>query len=107
MLTTRVASLNDLPYVRDFYSRFDYAWRLQAEDVILIAEQEGEICAALRLVEEQGVLLLRGMRVADDLRRQGIGAQLLQYAAQMISERECYCIPLRHLIGFYAQIGIV
>ena len=91
----------------DFYRRFDYTRHVSAGDTILIAERQGEICAALRLAVEHGVLLLRGMRVAAEMRRQGIGAQLLHAAAPVIGGRECFCVPLRHLVGFYGQIGFV
>jgi N-acetylglutamate synthase-like GNAT family acetyltransferase len=106
-VNTRLATPDDLGKVRDFYARFDYARHVSVGDTILIAERQGEICAALRLAVEHGVLLLRGMRVAAEMRRQGIGAQLLHAAVPVIGGRECFCVPLSHLVGFYGQIGFV
>jgi GNAT superfamily N-acetyltransferase len=106
-VTTRVATQDDRIRVREFYRQFDYAQHIHPEDTFVIAAQNGEICAALRLAVENGVLLLRGMRVAASHRRQGIGTQLLGAAAPVIGGRECFCIPHRYLILFYNQIGFV
>lgn len=59
----------------------------------------------VRLVEEQGVLVLRGMYVLADLRGHGIGRELLRRAVDAIGERVCYCLPYAHLLPFYGERG--
>ena len=106
-ITIRKATPADLPNVQDFYIKSDYTQKINSEDTILITEEGDQICAALRLVVENDVMLLRGARVAPTLRRQGIGTQLLIDARSIIGDRECYCIPYRSLVSFYSQIGFV
>ncbi len=107
MVITRKARPQDLQQVAAFYHEQDYTPAKGREDVIVVAEEAGMLCGALRLCEEHGALVLRGMRVAEDMRRQGIGTRLLQAAESLIADRECFCIPHRHLRSFYACIGFV
>jgi N-acetylglutamate synthase-like GNAT family acetyltransferase len=72
-----------------------------------MAENQGVLCAAVRLCEEHGVLLLRGMRVCEGLRRQGIGTRLLQTIEPIVGERQCFSIPHRYLRSFYGRTGFV
>jgi GNAT superfamily N-acetyltransferase len=53
------------------------------------------------------VTVLRGMRVHRDLRRSGIGRQLLDHLDQVLGNTTCYCIPFAWLTGFYGAIGFV
>jgi GNAT superfamily N-acetyltransferase len=48
---------------------------------------------------------LRGMRVAEEWRRHGIGSQILRAVADWLGKRQCYCVPYVHLVEFYSQIG--
>ena len=72
-----------------------------------LAESTGQIVGIVRVAEEEGTLVLRGMRVAPAFQRRQIGTRLLQNIAGWLGQRECYCIPYRHLSGFYGQIGFV
>ena len=56
---------------------------------------------------ENNTLVLRGMRVAAQWRRHGIGGQMLWAIAVWLGKRECYCVPYVHLVEFYGQIGFV
>jgi N-acetylglutamate synthase-like GNAT family acetyltransferase len=90
-----------------FYRHNDYGPPVYSADVIVMAENEGVLCAAVRLCHEHGVLLLRGMRVCEGLRRQGIGTRLLQAVEPIVGDRQCFCIPHRYLRSFYGRIGFV
>jgi GNAT superfamily N-acetyltransferase len=59
----------------------------------------------VRVAEEQGTLVLRGMRIAEHVRRQRLGIRMLEALAEWLQDRECYCVPYPHLVGFYGQIG--
>ena len=82
-----------------------YKETIQAADLIFAAWNGIEVLGAVRLAEENGVTVLRGMRVRHDLRRQGIGTQLLHKLAESIGLQTCYCIPYGWLLGFYGRIG--
>lgn len=101
----RAATPNELGWVERFYHANGYQPVIQLTDRLLLALQDGELCGALRLCEECGSLLLRGMRVAVPLQRQGIGTRLLRAAEELIGERACFCIAHRHLEFFYGQAG--
>ena len=105
MVNVHEAVDDEFERVAAFYRASAYRPPLAVTDRFIIAEDEAGICGALRLCSEEGLLVLRGMRVAPSRQRQGIGTQLLERAAGAIGERECCCIPHRILSGFYAQAG--
>jgi predicted N-acetyltransferase YhbS len=82
-----------------------YAHAVGPRDRFFVAELADEVVAVVRLCREEGVLVLRGMRVRSDLQRQGIGTQLLAELEKAIGAETCYCIAYRWLIAFYGQIG--
>ncbi len=101
----RAASTEELGLVQAFYHANGYQPSLGPSDRILVALDCGELCGALRLCEEGGVLLLRGMRVSQPFQRQGIGSRLLRAAEELIGDRACFCIAHRHLESFYSRAG--
>lgn len=105
MPTCRTATPRDLPSVAQFYRDVGYGSEISEDDSLLVAEDATGLVAAVRLCEEFGVVVLRGMHVAPDLQRAGVGTQLLAAAAKAIGGRACFCVPYSHLQRFYAQIG--
>lgn len=53
-------------------------------DALVVAEHEGVLGGAVRICDAHDVLVLRGMRVREGMRRQGIGARLLQAVEPVI-----------------------
>ncbi len=104
MVTIRCALPTELKRLETFYRETVYYGGLKAADTVIVAESDGEIVGAVRLCEEEGVLVLRGMRVREDLHRQGVGTQILAAVDRFVGERQCYCIAHRHLRSFYGQI---
>jgi N-acetylglutamate synthase-like GNAT family acetyltransferase len=107
MIATRAAHPADFERVAAFYRDNGYEPTISPADVIVVAgvaENEGALCGAVRLCDEHSVLVLRGMRVCEDMRRQGIGTRLLHAVEPVIGGRECFCIPHRYLRSFYGQI---
>jgi N-acetylglutamate synthase-like GNAT family acetyltransferase len=82
-----------------------YARTIGENDRFFISETAGEIVGIVRLAREDGVLVLRGMRVRKDFQRRGVGIQLLRRLVQDAWSERCYCIPYRWLIPFYGQVG--
>jgi GNAT superfamily N-acetyltransferase len=79
--------------------------KIDPADTVWIAERAGEAVGIVRIAAEHGTLVLRGMRIAEHARRQGLGTRMLQAIAEWLGHRECYCVPYAHLVGFYGQIG--
>lgn len=94
---------------RDMLEKFlreeGYKEPIQSADEMFAAWSGEAVVGAVRLAMENGVIVLRGMRVRHDLRRVGIGTLLLLKLAETLGSRTCYCIPYGWLLGFYARIG--
>jgi GNAT superfamily N-acetyltransferase len=105
MVTMRCTLPSALRRVETFYEETAYYGGLKAADTVIVAESDSELVGAVRLCEEEGTLVLRGMRVREDFRRQGVGTQILAAVDRFAGERRCYCIAHRYLRSFYGQIG--
>lgn len=102
----RQADEVDMPRLLAFYHGTGYAGGVDPADVVVLAEEEGRIIGALRLCQEQGALVLRGMRVQEEWQRQGVGTRLLQVANERIGTRTCYCLPPPPWKGSTAGSGL-
>lgn len=99
----RWARPEEFPRVSRFYSETQYTGRLSPLDRIIVAEHAEQLVGAARLAREEGVLVLRGMRVAAPWQRRGVGTRMLE-PLEALRER-CFCIPHSHLVAFYAAAG--
>jgi N-acetylglutamate synthase-like GNAT family acetyltransferase len=105
-VTIREAGPPNARGVRSFYVSCGHSGLLGPTDRVLIAEADGQIVAAVRLCVEDGVQVLRTMRVRPDFQRRGIGRLLLRRFVTMLDEgSDCFCIPYAHLEGFYGEVG--
>jgi N-acetylglutamate synthase-like GNAT family acetyltransferase len=100
----RVATAADLNAVQAFYGSVGYSPAIDPANKILVAELEGHLVGALRLCEEHGVLVLRGMQVHRTRQRRGIGTQLLDFAITHM-DRACFCLSFEHTVEFYRRAG--
>jgi GNAT superfamily N-acetyltransferase len=105
MLKVRISSPDERGRIAAFYRDAAYQPPVGPSDLLVVAEDAEGICGALRLCQEEGILTLRGMRVAVHRRRQGVGTRLLEAAGEAIDGRECFCVPHRHLTRFYGRAG--
>ena len=78
---------------------------MAAGERVLIARAGGRIVGACRLCAEVDGLTLRGVYVAPDCQRQGLGSALVAGALRRAAGQPLYCIPFAHLHGFYARAG--
>jgi GNAT superfamily N-acetyltransferase len=101
----RIAQPADLPKALAAYRAWNYQGAIGPDDKVWMAEFAGELIGIVRVVPEEGTFVLRGMRVAEEWRRHGIGSQILRAVAEWLGKRECYCLPYVHLVEFYSQIG--
>jgi predicted N-acetyltransferase YhbS len=82
-----------------------YKGDVQDRDRVFVAIDGVRIIGAVRLASEQGVTVLRGMRVSRPFQRQGVGRALLAKLDSVLEGRACYCIAYRWLRSFYGTIG--
>jgi len=106
-ITVRIAQSSDRDRIVAAYRAWDYSPGIGPNDTVWLAESAGQLIGAVRIVPENGTLVLRGMRVADLWRGRGIGSQMLRAIAIWLDTRTCYCVPYAHLVGFYGQIRFV
>ena len=104
-VVVREASPGDRERVRAFYVSCGHSGELAAADRVLLAERDGEIVGAVRLCVEEGVQVLRTMRVRPDAQRRGVGRALLRRFDALLGPGPCYCLPYAHLTGFYGIVG--
>ena len=104
-ITVRLAGPGDRPRIEEFCRKRGYHGELCPAAVIVLAEAGADLIGLGRIQQEQGVLVLRGMRVDAPHRRTGIGMRLLELLLAGIGTRACYCIPYAHLREFYRGTG--
>ena len=104
-ITFRVASLSEYSRVQAAYTAWGYRGGVSPDDMLFIAECGGEVVAAVRRTVEHGVVLLRGMHVAPEHQRRGIGSRLLRMFVEHLHGEACYCVPYQHLRAFYSRAG--
>ena len=88
-----------------FLREENYKEAIQPADEVFAACIQSEVVGVVRLAHENGVIVLRGMRVKHDLRGRGTGTLMLQKLAETLGSHTCYCIPYAWLLGFYGRIG--
>lgn len=78
---------------------------MQLNDVVIVALFEANLVGVVRIVNEHGIRVLRGMRIKPEFQRQGIGSKMLGEVRQVLAAEECFAIAYAHLETFYRQIG--
>jgi GNAT superfamily N-acetyltransferase len=106
-VTIRIARFDDIGKIAAAYSDWGYGAGIALDDTAWLAEAAGELIGVVRVAPEYGTLVLRGMRIAEQWRRLGIGSRMLTTVGSWLDGRKCYCVPYTHLVHFYGQIGFV
>ncbi|MDE2291767.1 MAG: GNAT family N-acetyltransferase [Elusimicrobia bacterium] len=106
-MKVREAAPGERDACRELYRRTGYAGGVAPKDLVLAAFEGERLVGAVRLCREFGVVVLRGMQVLEEHRRQGVGTLLLRACEERLQGSVCWCVPYRHLEGFYGQAGFV
>jgi len=93
--------------VVSLYRQVNYGGTVAPEDLIVGAYVDGCLVGVVRLVSENGLLVLRGLHVRKKHQRQGIGFDMLTELCRHFGERECWCIPHMYLRDFYSRVGFL
>ena len=104
-MTIHSSKASEIGGLANFYRISGYGGSVAPEDRVVYATQEDRIIGAGRLCEQEGVLVLRGMRVLKEYRGRGVGSAILDSLVRAGSSRERYCIPYSNLRHFYAAKG--
>jgi len=105
MVEVRRARLDELPAAQQFYAATGYHAPIDAAAAIFLACQDTAIVGAAWLEHDQGLWVLRGMRVQAAHQRQGIGTQLLRAALEAVSVQPVYCVPYAHVGRLLERAG--
>ena len=107
VLSIDVAESLNRVRIREFYKKENYHGEPQEKDVVVYVETSGVIIGATWLTTEEGINLLRGMKVNQKFQRRGIGRKLLEAVTKELEDKECFCIPYQHphLLKFYQAGG--
>ncbi len=103
--TIRWAHERDRPAALVCYERNGYSGGIRAGDRVLVAERDGRIVGVVRLVDEEGHRVLRGMYLDEVERGRGLGRSMLLEVTQRIGPRTCWLVCSRHLAPFYGEVG--
>jgi len=103
-ITLNWALSQEYDQVRALYKTCGYGGGLIDSDRVVVAG-DGKIVAAVRICRENDVLILRGMQVKQEYQRKGIGLAMLRFLQNQMDMSGCFCLPYKHLVNFYAQIG--
>ena len=99
------AKASEIGDLTNFYRITDYGGSVAPADRVVYATEEERIIGAGRLSEEEGVLVLRGVRVLKEHRGRGVGSAILDSLVSEGSSRDPFCIPYTSLRHFYAANG--
>lgn len=105
MLTIGLAETSEFNKVLDLYSLCQYRGGIHPTDAIVIAKYDRKVIGAVRLCVENDVNILRGMQIVPSMQRQKIGSQMLYFCLPLMQRQMTYCLPYRHLVDFYSQVG--
>ena len=95
----------ELNRVREFYRLAGYTGGVQVGDVVVGAWRKNDLVGVVRIATEEGVRVLRGMRILPGFQRQGIGTEILGEIRLLLTGTECFAIAYAHLKDFYGKIG--
>ncbi|MDA8794033.1 GNAT family N-acetyltransferase [Bacteriovoracaceae bacterium] len=100
-------SNESLQEISKFYESLGYGGGVKDNDDIFLTYLKEELICSVRLVEENSVIVLRGMFMLERFRGKGRGKDILNSLIPYLDQKEqdCYCIPKSNLEKFYGSIG--
>jgi GNAT superfamily N-acetyltransferase len=102
-----IATPSDYEDIAALYAEAGYGAEVEPADLVIVAKSDGQLAGVVRLCDEHGVIVLRGMQIRRAAQRQGIGAQMLAACRPYLDQRVSYCLPYSHLVSFYGAAGFV
>jgi GNAT superfamily N-acetyltransferase len=103
----RAAKKSDMEWINQSYADVDFVPSIFDNEIIGIAEFEGERAGIGRLVTiDKHNAELGGMYVFESFRGKGIARELVKFLLKHVHLFQIvYCIPFEHLSSFYMEFG--
>jgi N-acetylglutamate synthase-like GNAT family acetyltransferase len=98
------ATEQEFQSAQDFYTSVGYTSSIHSNDTVLAASYNSKIIGVVRIAYEHNIPVLRGMMIAEEFQRKGIGTLMLKELETKIKSN-CFCLPHDWLESFYGQIG--
>lgn len=108
-LQIRERTNETLEQIVEFYRSVGYGGPVDENDKYFFAYLKEILIAVVRIAQENGEYVLRGMYMSEEERGKGIGKRMLASITPYLNSLNspCYCIPYAHLEGFYSNFGFV
>lgn len=108
-IAVRVAARNELTWINRRYDEVQFVHSDFDNEIIAIAEYEGQRVGLGRLVRiDDRNLELGGIYVFEQHRGKGIAKEIVEFLLRYVpKEQIVYCIPFEHLAPFYRQFGFL
>lgn len=106
-LKLRIAGKNEITWINKCYDEVEFVHSHFDNEIIAIAELDGQKAGLGRLVTvDDQHLELGGMYVFEAFRGKGIAKELVKFLLGHANPSQTvYCIPFEHLLSFYKQCG--
>lgn len=101
----RKLKVDETVIAQSFYNQVEYRKPIKDDDVVFGAFDNQSMIGAVRLENENGVRVLRGMQIHYKYAGHGVGKKLLRLFESELGNNVCYCIPFSWLENFYSCIG--
>jgi GNAT superfamily N-acetyltransferase len=101
----RWALPEDRPEALRCYERNGYAGGIRPGDRVLVADRGERIVGVVRLVDEDGHRVVRGLFLDEGERRRGLGRRMIERLVDALEGRDCWLICSAHLVPFYGRTG--
>ena len=108
MITIRKALPEDMEWVNAQYQKIKFQLSDHKNEIIGIAELNGQRAGIGRLVTiDDTVLELGGIYVLEGYREHGIARTIVTFMISQVKDKTLYCLPFEHLQQFYYSCGFV
>ena len=109
MIKIILAKKSELDWINACYDEIGFVHSIFDEEIIAIAEVNGQKAGIGRLVTiDEKNLELGGIYVFEDFRNQGVARKIVEFLLNKApSSRAIYCIPFENLTPFYKQFGFI
>lgn len=107
MLQLRLAKRSELGWINECYDRVEFIHSNFDNEIIAIAELNGQKAGVGRLITiDKETLELGGIYVLESFRNKGMAKELVTFLLKQAKPGQIvYCIPFEHLASFYKKCG--
>ncbi|HXD48534.1 MAG TPA: GNAT family N-acetyltransferase [Gemmatimonadaceae bacterium] len=106
-VSVRIADAAEHDALTALYRSWGYRAGIAPGSIVYAAMRDGQTVGLVRRTIEDETTMLRGMFIDPELRRRGIGEQLLAAFTADLPDVDCLCVPFTHLVSFYGRSGFV